>query len=234
MKRRKHEPGYRKLFVFVLLTIATGCAAAVVRSAGAGGDLFAMAQVHYGGGGDWYEDKTSLVRLQARLGDEFGLPADTERRIVKLTDEELFSYPMIFMTGHGNVVFTPEEAAKLRAYFERGGFLWACDDYGMDEAFRREMKKVFPGLEFVELPFDHPIYHTPYEFSKGLPKIHEHAGGPPHGYALFIDGRMMVFYDFNTDIADGLEAPKIHNDPPEKQEQAFRMAVNIVFQALSQ
>jgi len=198
------------------------------------GDLFAIAQVHYGGGGDWYEDRTSMIRLQERIEEEFGLAASRERKVIKIMDDDLFSYPMLFMTGHGNVVFSVEEADRLRLYFERGGFLWASDDYGMDEALRREMKKVFPGKEFVELPFDHPVYHAPNEFEKGLPKIHEHAGGAPHGYGLFLDGRMVVFYDFNTDIGDGLEAPTIHKDPEEVREKAFRMAVNIAFFAMTQ
>jgi len=198
-----------------------------------GGDYFTIAQLRYGGGGDWYDDRTSLVRLQERLQREFGVVAGKDRKVVKLTDEDLFSYPMLFMCGHGNVVFSDEEAKRLRVYLERGGFLWASDDYGMDASLRREMKKVFPEQVFVELPLSHPIYHKPYEFPNGLPKIHEHAGGPPHGYALFVKDRIAVFYDFNTDIGDGLEAPGIHDDPPEKREQAFRMAVNIAFYALS-
>ncbi|MCK5844694.1 MAG: DUF4159 domain-containing protein, partial [Victivallales bacterium] len=176
---------------------------------------------------------TSMVRLQKRLEKEFGLPASPRRKIVRVMDDDLFSYPMLFMTGHGNVVFSPGEVERLRTYFERGGFLWASDDYGMDKSFRREMQKVFPGLEFVELPFDHPIYHKPYGFPDGLPKIHEHAGGQPRGYALFLESRMIVFYDFNTDIGDGLEAPSIHKDPVEVREKALKMAVNIALYALS-
>lgn len=198
------------------------------------GDLFAIAQLHYGGGGDWYEDRTSMIRLQQRLEEEFGLRAAPDRRTVRIMDDELFSYPLIFMTGHGNVVFSPEEVLRLKQYFQRGGFLWISDDYGIDEALRREMKKVFPGSEFVELPFDHPVYRKPYMFESGPPKIHEHAGGPPRGYALFLDSRMIVFYDFNTDIGDGLEAPGIHNDPENVREQAFKMAVNIAYFALTQ
>ncbi|MFA6450665.1 MAG: DUF4159 domain-containing protein, partial [bacterium] len=150
-----------------------------------------------------------------------------------IMDEDLFSYPMLYIVGHGNIVFTPSEVVRLRSYLERGGFLWANDDFGMDAAFRREMRKVLPESAFIELPFSHPIYRTPYLFPNGMPKIHEHAGGPPHGYGLFIGRRMVVFYDFNTDIGDGLEAPEIHKDPPEKQEQAFKMGVNIVYYALT-
>lgn len=197
-------------------------------------DAFYIAQLHYGGGGDWYEDRTSMVRLQARLAKEFGMVAGNERKVVKIMDEELFSYPMIFMAGHGNVVFTPEEAVRLRKYFDAGGFLWISDDYGMDEALRREFEKVFPGQQFTEVPYDHQIYRKPYYFSSGPPKVHEHAGGQPHGYALYTKERISVFYDFNTDIGDGLEAPDIHGDPADVREKAFQMAVNIAFLALTQ
>ncbi|MEW6201249.1 MAG: DUF4159 domain-containing protein [bacterium] len=199
---------------------------------GADRDLFTIAQIHYHGGGDWYQDRTSMPRLQKRFEQLFGIPAMDKRVEIELTDDDLFSYPMLFMTGHGNIVFSPEEAARLRQYLMQGGFLWASDDYGMDTAFRREMKKVFPDRDLVELPFDHEIYHIFYDFPKGLPKIHEHAGGPPHGYGVFIGDRLAVFYDFNTDIGDGLEAPSIHNDPEEKREDAFRMAINIVLYAI--
>ena len=199
-----------------------------------GGDLFTIAQVQYRGGGDWYEDKTSMVRLQERVQKEFGAPAANVRATVRLTDEELFSYPMIYMTGHGNVDFSPEEAQRLRQYLDRGGFLWASDDYGMDPAFRREMRKVYPDRELAELPFSHPIYHAYHEFPKGLPKIHEHDGGPPRGYGIIDEtGRLTVFYDFNTDLGDGLESPEIHKDPPEAREAAFRMALNIVMYVMT-
>lgn len=216
------------------LISAVFCIAAEKKPVQPGGDFFTIAQIRYGGGGDWYEDRTAIVRLQERLKDELGLTPATERKIVKLTDDDLFSYPMLYIVGHGNIVFTPEEAARLRAYLERGGFLFANDDYGMDASFRREMKKVLPESPFVELPLDHPIYKTPYRFPNGLPKIHEHAGGAPHGYGMFIGKRMAVFYDFNTDIGDGLEAPEIHKDPAIKREQAFQMAVNVIYYALTQ
>ncbi len=197
------------------------------------GDLFVIAQIHYGGGGDWYEDKTSMPRLQQRIAKEFGVTAAKDRKIMKLTDDDIYSFPILFMTGHGNVLFKPEEVVALRRYLDRGGFLWVSDDYGIDESLRREMRKVIPETGFVEIPFDNPIYNVPYKFPNGLPKIHEHAGGAPHGYGLYLDERMVVFYDFNTDIGDGLESPGIHKDPPEKQEQAFKMAVNIIYYALS-
>lgn len=197
------------------------------------GDRFAVPQIHYGGGGDWYEDRTAMKRLQERAAKEFGLTAYPDRKIAKLTDDDLFGYPMLYMTGHGNVVFTPEEAARLREYLLRGGFLFANDDYGMDPSFRREMAKVFPDARLTELPLSHPVYHILYSLPEGVPKIHEHAGGPPHAYGITVGGRLVVFYDYNTDIGDGLEAPSIHNDPTPKREQAFRMALNVVIYALT-
>jgi len=239
-KSRKAKAVSKYFCGFILAAaLAVALAAAALRAATpasrpAAGDAFHIAQLRYGGGGDWYDNRTSMPRLQERLAREFGVFPGAERKIVRLTDDDLFSYPVIFMSGHGNVSFSPEEVARLRAYFERGGFLWASDDYGMAPALRRELKKVLPGQDYVELPFSHPIYQAPYKFPSGLPKIHEHDGGPPRGYALFLGDRMVFFADINTDIGDGLEAPSIHNDPPEVQEQAFRMAVNIVYFALSQ
>jgi len=185
---------------------------------------FTVAQLKYRGGGDWYANPTAL-------------PNDLEvaERPVNVApdDEELFLYPFIHMTGHGRVAFSAAEVSALREYFERGGFLWADDNYGMDRSFREQLDRVFPEAELVELPFDHEIYSSFYEFADGLPKIHEHDGGPPHGYGVYLNGRMVVFYSFNTDIGDGLEDAEVHNDPPEKHEAALRMAINIVVYALS-
>lgn len=220
--------------LFIIIAFHSTASIGTEKNSGSAADAFFIAQLHYGGGGDWYENRTSMVRLQARLTKEFGMAAGAERKVVKIMDEELFSYPMIFMTGHGNVIFTQEEATRLRKYFDAGGFLWISDDYGMNDSLRREFEKVFPGQQFAEVPFDHPIYGKPYVFKTGLPKIHEHAGGQPHGYALHTNGRMSVFYDFNTDIGDGLEAPEIHGDPADIREKAFQMGVNIAFFAFTQ
>jgi len=145
---------------------------------------------------------------------------------VSLLDDKLYQFPFLFMTGHGNISFSDEEVRRLRHYLQSGGFLYADDDYGMDESFRREMKKVFPNSELVELPFDHPIYHCFYDFPSGLPKIHEHYEGPPKGYGIFIGGRMVVFYTYNSNISDGWTDR--YNDPPEIREQAIRMGINII------
>jgi hypothetical protein len=194
---------------------------------------FTIAQLKYRGGGDWYANPTALPNLLSAVRSRTEVVVADRPATVSLDDEELFLYPMIHMTGHGRVAFSDEEAATLRRYLERGGFLWADDNYGMDRYLRLELDRVLPDAPLVEIPFDHEIYHSFYDFPDGLPKIHEHDGGPPHGYGAFLDGRMVVFYSFNTDIGDGLEDAEVHNDPPEKHEAALRMGVNIVVHALT-
>ncbi len=196
------------------------------------GSSVRLGRLHYSGGGDWYANPTSLPNLARELRDRLGMNVDSEEGRVGPLDDELFDYPFLHMTGHGNVRFTPEETERLRWYLVHGGFLYADDNYGMDESFRREVRRIFPEEELVELPFGHGVYHSVYDFSKGLPKIHEHHGGPPHGYAIFHEGRMVVFYSYNTDIGDGLEDADVHNDPPDVREQAMRMAINVVAYAM--
>ncbi len=192
------------------------------------GSAFTVARIKYGGGGDWYSDPTSLPNLLEGLRNRTNLIVRDREAQVEILDEELFHFPFLYMTGHGAVRFSAAEVERLRYHLVHGGFLWADDNYGMDEHFRREIRKVFPGDELVEVPFDHPIYHSPYDFPKGLPKIHEHDGGPPRGYGIFHDGRLVVFYTYETDIGDGLEDAEVHGDPAEKREAALRMAINIV------
>ena len=199
---------------------------ATVLFASAASAQFQLARLKYSGGGDWYNDPDILPNLAKELNSRSNIKVATDEAQVSLLDEKLFNYPFLFMTGHGNVSFSDEDVKRLRQYLELGGFLYADDDYGMDESFRREMKKVLPSSELVELGFDHPIYHQVYDFPSGLPKIHEHEEGPPHGYGMFVGGRMAVFYTFNTNISDGWTAS--HNDPPEVREQAFRTGINIV------
>lgn len=196
-------------------------------------DTFTIARIKYGGGGDWYVGQTQIPNLLKELRDRTNVETARKQSVIQLADKDLYLYPFIYMTGHGNVVFTDEEVKALRSYLIQGGFLWANDDYGMDKSFRREMKRVFPGKKLVELPFDHELYHCYYDFPRGLPKIHEHDRKPPRGYGIFHEGRMVAFYDYESDIADGLENPDIHNDPPEKREAAIRMAINIVIYALT-
>jgi hypothetical protein len=192
-----------------------------------------IAQVRYRGGGDWYANPTSLPNLLAALKSRTDVDVADAPATVSLDGDELFLYPMIYMTGHGRVHFSEDEAANLRTYLERGGFLWADDNYGMDRYFRAEIQKVLPDDPMVELPFDHGVYRSFYEFPDGLPKIHEHDGGPPHGYGIYHDGALVVFYSFNTDIGDGMEDPQVHHDPPDVREAALRMGVNVVVYALS-
>lgn len=193
-----------------------------------------LGRLHYGGGGDWYANPTSLPNLARALSERLGMETEVEEGRVAPLDDELFDYPFLHMTGHGNVRFSPEEADRLRWYLVHGGFLFADDNYGMDESFRREIRKIFPEAELVELPFSHDIYHSVYDLPEGLPKIHEHHGGAPRGYAIFHEGRMVVFYSYNTDIGDGLEDEEVHHDPAPVREDALRMAVNVVAYAMTQ
>jgi hypothetical protein len=194
---------------------------------------FVMARLRYSGGGDWYGNETSWVNLLAALDRRTTLSCARKEATVGLQSNDLFYYPFVTLTGHGTIQLSDDEADRLRRYLVGGGFLWADDDYGLDASLRAALKKVFPEADLVELPRDHAIYRTVYELRDGLPKIHEHAGGPPRGYGLFHEGRMVVFYSHNTDIGDGLEDADVHGDPPEKREAAMKMAINIVIHALS-
>lgn len=191
-----------------------------------------VAAVKYDGGGDWYQAQTPLPNFLEYVREHTLLDVAPEPEVVELTSNKLFSFPFLFLSGHGNVVLSDDEARRLRRYLENGGFLYIDDDYGIDEYVRREMKKVFPDKDLVELPFDHEIYHTHYEFSGGLPKIHEHDNEAPRGYGLIHDGRLVVYYTYETNISDGWESPEVHNTPAEKREAAFRMGTNILTYAM--
>jgi hypothetical protein len=192
-----------------------------------------IARVKYGGGGDWYNDPTAVPNLCHYLKTHTLVDVAEDEAQVSLTDESLFSYPILFITGHGRILLSEEEASRLRMYLLRGGFLYADDDYGMDSSFREAMKKVFPDRPIVELPFSHGIYTVHFRFPNGLPKIHEHDNNPPQGFGIFDDnGRLMVFYTYETNLSDGWADPQVHGDPPEKREVALRMGVNIVLWAL--
>ncbi|MGQ9678832.1 MAG: DUF4159 domain-containing protein [bacterium] len=185
-----------------------------------------IARLKYEGGGDWYNDPEIVSNLAAEVNRRTNMRVSTEEAQVSILDDKLYQYPFLFVTGHGNINFSDEEVVRLRQFFEAGGFLYADDDYGMDESFRREMKKVFPNSELVELPFDHTIYHSFYDFPQGPPKIHEHYDGPPRGYGIFLGGRLVVFYTYNSNVSDGWTDR--YNDPPEKREEALRMGINII------
>jgi len=194
---------------------------------------FTIARVKYEGGGDWYSDPESLPRLLEFVRTSTLLDVAPREEVVELSSDQLYAHPYLYLTGHGNLSFSPDEALRLRTYLESGGFLHIDDNYGLDKHIRRELKKVFPDLEMVELPFSHPIYHTQYEFPNGLPKIHEHDGGPPQGFGLLdTSGRLMVFYTFETDLGDGWEPESVHDNPPEKRLTALRMGTNILVYAM--
>ena len=186
-----------------------------------------VGRLHYDGGGDWYANPSSLPNLLRAIRERSGLPvADTETTVT-LTDDKLWSVPYLHMTGHGNVHFSDAELLTLRQWLQQGGFLHASDNYGMDASFRREMKRLFPDHDLVEVPLDHPIYHLVYDFPRGLPKIHVHDGKPAQGFGIFLDGRLAVYYDYQCDLGDGWEDFEVHHDPPEKHEAALRMGVNL-------
>lgn len=194
---------------------------------------FSIARLRYGGGGDWYSNPSSLPNLMRYLNEQTGIPVSTEEKVVSLTDPDLWNYPYLYLTGHGLVRFSEMAAERLREYLKRGGFLHADDNYGLDEYFRPAIRRIFPQTDWVEIPFEHDIYHCLYEFPNGLPKIHEHHGGPPVGLGIFVEGRLVIFYSYNTDLGDGWEDPEVHNDPPEKREQALQMGANIILYALT-
>lgn len=190
-----------------------------------------IARVHYGGGGDWYSGDP-LPNLIRYTREHTLLDIAPEPVTAELSNDNLFQYPFLYLNGHGNVFFSEREALRLKRYLEGGGFLYINDDYGLDEAIRREMEKVFPDQELVELPVAHPIYSSHYDFPGGLPKIHEHDGAAPRGYGLFYEGRLCVFYAFESDLADGWEEQGVHNNPAEIREQALKMGVNLLVYAM--
>jgi len=192
-----------------------------------------IAKLKYNGGGDWYANKTALPNLIDFCNSNLRLNLDQEE-VVEVASPELFLYPYIYMTGHGNVVFSEREAANLRNYLIAGGFLHIDDNYGLDPFIRLEMKKVFPELELVELPYTHPIYHQKYSFSQGLPKIHEHDGKRPQGFGIIYQGRLVCFYSYESDLGNGWEDRSVYHDPEALREQALKMGANILTYAFTQ
>ncbi len=208
--------------------------AGLAASAAAQDHAFTIARVKYDGGGDWYSDERSLPELLTYVRANTLLDVDPRPDVVELGSDKVYSYPYLYITGHGNVVFAPDEVRRLRRYLDGGGFLHVDDNYGLDEAFRREIVKVFPGQDLVELPFDHPIFHAHYSFPAGLPKIHEHDGKPAQGFGLFdSSGRLCVFYSYESDLGDGWEPEDVHDNPPEVRERALKMGVNIIVYAMT-
>lgn len=187
-----------------------------------------IAKLKYGGGGDWYANKTSLPNLIKFANQQLGTNIAPDEDIVEVGSPDLFNYPFVHLTGHGNIVFSPQEASNLRNYLVAGGFLHADDNYGLDKFFRREMKKVFPELDFIELPYSHPIYHQKFKFDKGLPKVHEHDGKPAQGFGLIYQGRLVCFYSYECDLGNGWEDQDVHNNPESTRQKALQMGANLL------
>jgi len=186
-----------------------------------------IGRLHYEGGGDWYANPSSLPNLLTALRTRTSLRVATTEKVVTLRDDDLWTVPYLYMTGHGNVHWGDRDLPTLRRYLEQGGFLHADDNYGMDASIRRELGRLFPDHPLVEVPLDHPIYHLVYDFPKGLPKIHEHDKKPAQGFGIFLNGRLAVYYTYQSDLGDGWEDPQVHKDPPETRESAIRMGVNL-------
>ena len=187
-----------------------------------------LARLQYNGGGDWYVGPTSLTNLAVFCNEKINTKLATVEDIVEVGSVELFNYPFIYMTGHGNVDFSKIEANNLRSYLLGGGFLFINDSYGMDEFVRKAMKQVFPELDFVELPYSHKLYNKTFDFSKGLPKIHEHDNKPPQGFGILHKGRLVCFYNYECDLGDGWENAEVHNDPEELRLKALKMGANVI------
>ena len=186
-----------------------------------------IAILKYEGGGDWYANPTALPNLILYCNEHINTKIDLKPKIVSTESNEIFKYPIVFITGHGNIFFNDIAVENLHNYLISGGFLHVSDNYGLDKYIRREMKKVFPELEFQEIPYNHPIYHQNFDFTI-LPKIHEHNNKPPQGFGIFYNGRMVCFYDYESDLSDGWEDVSIHNDPQEKRLLALQMGANII------
>jgi hypothetical protein len=192
-----------------------------------------IARLQYDGGGDWYANPSSLPNLLAAIGERTSLKVERTEGRVTLMDEDLWQYPFLHVTGHGNIHFSDEEIVRLREYLARGGFLHVDDNYGLDPSFRREIARVFPDRPLVDVPLSHPIYHIVYDFPKGVPKIHEHDGLPARGFGIFLGNRLAVYYTFSSDLGNGWEDVGTYNDPPELHEQALRMGVNLFVYAVT-
>ena len=212
---------YTKLIMIFLLNILYG-------------QTFSISRVHYGGGGDWYSDPSSIPNLLKFLTTNTKIKAEHEENRIKLSDQELPSHPYLYLTGHGNIRLNDEEIIALRDHLLNGGFLHTDDNYGLNQSFRREMKRVFPNKDFVEIPHYHKVFHSYYDMPNGLPKIHEHDGKPAQALGLFEGERLIVFYTYETDLGDGWEDIEVHKDPQYLHEAALKMGVNIIWFALTQ
>lgn len=193
-----------------------------------------IALLKYGGGGDWYSDPTALPNLIEYCNRNLKTNINPEPSTVDIGSSEIFNFPFVHLTGHGNIVLSENEVLNLRTYLESGGFLHVDDNYGLDEFFRREIKKVFPDKQLTELPHNHEIFNQKYKFSEGLPKIHEHDNKPPQAFGIFIEDRMVLLYTYESDLGDGWEDESVHNNPPEIRDIALKMGANIISYVFNQ
>lgn len=218
-----------KKFFFIIIILLLPAAEIFGQTAGA----FKIGRLKYSGGSDWYNDPSCEINLLKYVSEHTNIKTKPVYESVDLSTGDIFAYPFLFMTGHGNIVFSDNDAARLRTYLENGGFLYVDDDYGLDKAFRREIKKVFPAEDLVELPFSYGLYHCMYNFNSGPPKTHEHDGKPPQGFGIFTGGRLAVYYTYESNPSDGWADPEVHKDPQDKRDEALRFGTNIVVWALT-
>ena len=186
-----------------------------------------IGRLQYDGGGDWYANPSSLPNLLSAVSERTSIPVAEREVNVRLSDPALWELPYLYVTGHDNIAFSEQELGILRRWLTRGGFLHVDDNYGLDPSFRREIARVLPGHQLVEVPLDHPVFNLVYHFPEGLPKVHEHDGEPARAFGIFIEGRLAVFYSFQSDLGDGWEDPDVHDDPDAVREAALRMGVNL-------
>lgn len=210
------------------LVVCVSCLAAAQQQGG-----FTIARLKYSGGGDWYNDPSAEVNLLQFVQRTTGMVTDARYHAVDLANDEIFACPFLFVTGHGNINLTDAEVRRLRTYLENGGFLYVDDDYGLNKSFRREIRKVFPDQDLVEVPFSYGLYHCQFDFPSGPPKTHEHDNKPPQGFGVFVRGRLVLFYTFESNPSDGWTDPDVHHDPPEKREEALRFGTNLVVWAMT-
>lgn len=222
----------RKLLIIVLISALVASVEGFAQSNKPGSSL-KIARLKYNGGGDWYNDQQEEVNLLRYVSQNTLIDVNPVYEFVDIASDRFFTYPFIFLTGHGNITFSDLEVQRLRTYLENGGFMYVDDDYGLDKAFRREIKKVFPGQELVELPYSFGLYHCHFDFPNGPPKTHEHDGKPPQGFGLFHNGRLVLYYTVESNPSDGWNDPEVHGNSPQKREEALRFGTNIVVWALT-